>query len=82
LSSVRSNKSAFSRQQIPKASLVLVLEKLGVAAEYLGTPSKKEILLLNYEYQDELKCQIERFVSYYNGVRYHEEIGNVAPDGV
>lgn len=42
--------------------------------------SMKNIILLdNYYSSEELECQIERWVDYYNNERYHEAINNVTP---
>jgi len=43
---------------------------------------KNRILLENYYLPEQLQCQIEEFVSYYNTRRYHESLNNLTPQDV
>jgi len=43
---------------------------------------KNRILLENYYLPGDLETQIEAFVADYSHLRYHDSIGNLAPEGV
>ena len=44
--------------------------------------AKEQINLVIWESPDELKTEINKFIDFYNGVRYHEALKNVTPNDV
>lgn len=43
---------------------------------------KNTIKLDNYYSPEELRCALEKFIYYYNNLRYHESLGNLTPSSV
>jgi hypothetical protein len=60
----------------------LVDHSCGNAIEHDHRSCKEKITLMVWEYPDDLREEITRFVTYYNTGRHHEALGNGTPDDV